>query len=147
MFIAFHHIHRIFFLIIQVLIILCYYIGQKLVYLLLFVDCIRRWIFLIISCLILLYVTLLDQMTSFKMTNEMSLNITTLGVLMTEYPYKYNSLILSSVRAMSHCPDDSIPRRANPYSKVHGAYMGPIWGRQGPDGPRVDPINLAIWVR
>ena len=31
-------------------------------------------------------------------------------------------------------------------SKVHGANMGPIWGRQDPGGPRVGPMNLANWV-
>ena len=30
-------------------------------------------------------------------------------------------------------------------SKVHGANMGPIWGRQDPGGPLVGPINFAIW--
>ena len=30
--------------------------------------------------------------------------------------------------------------------KVHGANMGPIWGRQDPGGPHVGPMNLAIWV-
>ena len=24
--------------------------------------------------------------------------------------------------------------------------MGPIWGRQGPDGPHVGPMNVVIWV-
>ena len=24
-------------------------------------------------------------------------------------------------------------------------FMGPIWGRQGPGGPHVGPMNLAIW--
>ena len=33
-----------------------------------------------------------------------------------------------------------------PDSKVHGANMGPIWGRQGPGGPHVGPMNFAIWV-
>ena len=33
----------------------------------------------------------------------------------------------------------------NPDSKVHGAYMGPIWGRQDPGGPHVVPVNFAIW--
>ena len=28
-----------------------------------------------------------------------------------------------------------------PDSKVHGANMGPIWGRQDPDGPHVGPMN------
>ena len=30
-------------------------------------------------------------------------------------------------------------------SKVHGANMGPIWGRQDPGGPHVGPMDLAIW--
>ena len=30
-------------------------------------------------------------------------------------------------------------------SKVLGANMGPIWGRQGPGGPHDGPQNLAIW--
>ena len=33
-----------------------------------------------------------------------------------------------------------------PYSKVHVANMGPIWGRQDPGGPHVGPINIAICV-
>ena len=31
----------------------------------------------------------------------------------------------------------------NPDSKVHGANMGPTWGRQDPGGPHIDPMNLA----
>ena len=38
------------------------------------------------------------------------------------------------------CPPEIIPD-----SKVHGANMGPIWGRQDPGGPHVGPMNLAIW--
>ena len=33
-----------------------------------------------------------------------------------------------------------------PDSKVHGASIGPIWGRQDPDGLHVGAMNLAIWV-
>ena len=33
----------------------------------------------------------------------------------------------------------------NPDSKVHGANMGPIWGRQDPGGPHFGPMNFAIW--
>ena len=33
-----------------------------------------------------------------------------------------------------------------PDSKVHGANMGPIWGRQNPGGHHVGPMNYAIWV-
>ena len=32
-----------------------------------------------------------------------------------------------------------------PDGKVHGANMGPIWGRQDPGGPHVGPMNFAIW--
>ena len=32
-----------------------------------------------------------------------------------------------------------------PDSKVPGANMGPIWGRQNPGGPHVGTMNLAIW--
>ena len=32
-----------------------------------------------------------------------------------------------------------------PDNKVHGANMGPIWGRQDPCGPNVGPMNFAIW--
>ena len=32
-----------------------------------------------------------------------------------------------------------------PDSKVHGANMGPTWVLSAPDGPHIDPMNLAIW--
>ena len=31
-----------------------------------------------------------------------------------------------------------------PDSRVHGANMGPIWGRKGPGGPHVGPMNIAL---
>ena len=34
----------------------------------------------------------------------------------------------------------------SPDRKVHGANMGPIWGRQDPDGPHVGPMNFAIRI-
>ena len=34
---------------------------------------------------------------------------------------------------------------ATPDSKVYGANVGPIWGRQDPGGPHVGPMNFAIW--
>ena len=33
-----------------------------------------------------------------------------------------------------------------PDSKVPGANMGLIWGRQDPGRPHVGPMNFAIWV-
>ena len=35
---------------------------------------------------------------------------------------------------------------AYPDSKVHGANMGPIWGRDDPGGTHVGPMSFAIWV-
>ena len=32
-----------------------------------------------------------------------------------------------------------------PDSKVHGANIGPTWGRQDPVGPYVGHVNLANW--
>ena len=34
----------------------------------------------------------------------------------------------------------------HPNSKVHGANMGPTWGRQDPGGPHLGHVNLAISV-
>ena len=31
-------------------------------------------------------------------------------------------------------------------STVHGANMGPIWGRQDPDGPHVGPMDFVFWA-
>ena len=41
----------------------------------------------------------------------------------------------SVMTLISHIPD----------SKVYGANMGPIWGRQDPGGPHVGPMKLAFW--
>ena len=34
----------------------------------------------------------------------------------------------------------------SPDSKVLGANMGPIWGRQDTGGTHVGPMNFAIWI-
>ena len=39
-----------------------------------------------------------------------------------------------------------ISEKTYPDSKVYGANVGPIWGRQDPGGRHVGPMNLAIWV-
>ena len=33
----------------------------------------------------------------------------------------------------------------DPDSKIHGANVGPTWGRQNPGGPHVSHTDLAIW--
>ena len=37
-------------------------------------------------------------------------------------------------------------REILPDSKVHGANIGPTWGRQDPGGPHVGHTNPAIWA-
>ena len=34
----------------------------------------------------------------------------------------------------------------NPASKVHGANMGPNWGRQDPGEPHIVPMKFVTWV-
>ena len=41
------------------------------------------------------------------------------------------------------CDDSKVD--TNPYSKVHVAHMGLIWGRQDPGGPQMGHVNLATW--
>ena len=36
-----------------------------------------------------------------------------------------------------------VENRIVPDRKVHGAKMGPIWGRQDPDGPMLAPWTLS----
>ena len=51
-----------------------------------------------------------------------------------------------SVQESMMCPFSMFCSDIFPDSKVHGAIMGPIWGRQDPDGPHVGPMNFAIRV-
>ena len=51
------------------------------------------------------------------------------------YLFEYD-LILHTAQEWQKYPD----------SKVRGANMGPIWGRQDPGGPHIGPMNFAIWV-
>ena len=39
----------------------------------------------------------------------------------------------------------SLGMNVDPDSKVQGANIGPIWGRQDPGGPHAGPMNFAIW--
>ena len=65
-------------------------------------------------------------------------------------PYQEWSLIqYGFCRNQELDQDHSAARRLiikSPDSKVYGANMGPVWGRQDPGGPHVGPMNLAIWV-
>ena len=67
-------------------------------------------------------------------------------ILQLIYMYMYFGSMLTEKKEMTlyyhfltqthyHIPD----------SIVHGANMGPIWGRQEPGGPHVGPMNFTIW--
>ena len=67
--------------------------------------------------------------------------------------YTQTYLWLEHNRATSCCVEkccDSVNWPAHdgmtiPDSEVHGANIGPIWGRQDAGGPHVGPMNFAIW--
>ena len=48
--------------------------------------------------------------------------------------------------AVAYCSAFCSYYKNYPDSKVHGANMGPIWGRQDPGGSHVGHMNFAIWV-
>ena len=53
---------------------------------------------------------------------------------------------------LSYIPDrnthsfsnNALRKLGNPDSKIHGANMGSIWGRQVSGGPHIDPMNLSV---
>ena len=56
--------------------------------------------------------------------------------------FETNYIAYCSVISLTH---ESKVVEKSPDSKVRGANMGPIWGRQDPGGPHVGPMNFAIW--
>ena len=56
-----------------------------------------------------------------------------------------NKLVSKICTMQLTAAENDRPSANIPDSKVHGAYMGPTWGRQDPGGPHVGPIILAIW--
>ena len=75
---------------------------------------------------------LIEQTRIYKLGSEQP---ETIWVLKKDYVLKWLLLSNGCVGAEGFIPD----------SKVHGANMGPSWGRQDPGGPHVGPTNLAIW--
>ena len=55
--------------------------------------------------------------------------------------YFENERVCINIRMMKRAMKATNPV---PDSKVHGANMGPIWGRQDPGGSHVGPWNFAI---
>ena len=53
--------------------------------------------------------------------------------------------VIHWVRYLDRADQGLIQWENTPDNKIHGANMGPIWGRQDPGGPRVGPMNFAIW--
>ena len=65
------------------------------------------------------------------------------AIINMKYGTKLLALIFFGLLILSvHC---MMTEFINPDSKVHGAKMGPISGRQDPDGPHVGLMNFAIW--
>ena len=47
---------------------------------------------------------------------------------------------------LAFCVWSPPPTKDHPDSKIHGANVGPTWGRQDPGEPHAGHRNLAIWV-
>ena len=60
----------------------------------------------------------------------------------------YITVVSWIIRALLFLDQNLVPCHwhAAPDSKVHGANMGPIWGRQDPGVPHVGHMNFVIWV-
>ena len=56
-----------------------------------------------------------------------------------------DSALYAKVRAVDVQIMQTFTVETTPDSKVHGANMGPIWGRQDPGGPHFGPMNFVIW--
>ena len=52
----------------------------------------------------------------------------------------------SCEKANLHDHAETKQKNSIPDSKIHGANMGPIWGRQDPGGPHFGPMKFAILV-
>ena len=78
-----------------------------------------------------------------QFTHLITFGIINTDLLLTTYPSPPSNTHIASSAA--DVPGSSDENYVNPESKVHGANMGPIWGRQDPGGPHVGPMNLAIW--
>ena len=59
----------------------------------------------------------------------------------SSFKFEGSLLLTGWLVSRQHLLDNGFPD-----SKVRGANMGPIWGRQDPVGSHCGPMNLAIWV-
>ena len=75
--------------------------------------------------------------------NDVRLLRSTMGPLGTS-----SLLLQQAISLMVYLPDTTpcgVNTEPIPDSKVYGANMGPIWGRQDPVGPHVGPLDFTIW--
>ena len=63
----------------------------------------------------------------------------------SQISYRQQSISSLSSRTLSGPFQYRVRRLIIPDSKVHGANMGPIWGRQVRGGPHVGPSNFDNW--
>ena len=54
-------------------------------------------------------------------------------------------LLVDQLVGLTSCQNRPMIWIRSPDSKIHGANMGSIWGRQNPGEPHVGPMNFAIW--
>ena len=87
-----------------------------------------------------------SQITSLKIVYIISLKIWQFNDIINVYGFPTNNISLANHpasyedSAVINCK--CVISEHIPESKVHGANMGPIWGRQDPGGPHVAPWTL-----
>ena len=77
---------------------------------------------------------------------NLTLNVLDVFVINSSLFLRWVDHIVSSPRCENEGNTSCTCCYGYPDSKVHGANMGFIWGRQDPGGPLVGPMNFAIWV-
>ena len=84
-----------------------------------------------------------------NMSQTMAIN---LSKFVTLTYFSWSLLLNNKGRGELHAPREFLlcyrdywGSYTSPDSKIHGANMGPIWGRQDPGGPHVGPVNFTVW--
>ena len=72
-------------------------------------------------------------------------NFSEIQIKMQNFPFRKMNLKLLSGKWQPFCPGKDELALID-YDELALIDMGPIWGRQDPDGPHVGPMNFAIWV-
>ena len=75
---------------------------------------------------------------------DMPLSKKTHATIIFEFLNSYSMIYINTMETPWCAHASALDININPDSKLHGANMGPTWGRHDSGGPHVGPMNLAI---